>query len=245
MLKTGFTKPLYTHKINLINTFLIILSFIFTTSLFTQDFSIAVSFVNGETYLVRKGKKQLLKPKTMLAKDDEIQTENGIADLQLGTEAIFRINKNTKILIKNLVSSENKKSVSIFLEIGELFAKINKIKDGNKTMEFNSPSINAGVRGTEFLFSEKSTELENDNAPSGLFLKEGEVEVSNSRKLEQTEILKAGEEVLVTSNGLKKGIIEAYLKEKMEILNTLVIQKDLNNKSLNEMKNKNQDLYRK
>ena len=245
MLKTGIIKPLTIYKINLINTFIILFTFIFTTSLLSQEFSIAVSFVNGETYLVRKGKRQLLKPKTMLAKEDEIQTENGIADLQLGTDAIFRINKNTKIQIKNLVNNENKKSVSIFLEVGELFAKINKIKEGNASMDFYSPSINAGVRGTEFLFSEKSTELENDNAPSGLFLKEGEVEVSNSRKLEQTEILKAGEEVLVTSNGLKKGIIEAYLKEKMEILNTLVIQKDLNNKSLNELKNKNQDLYRK
>ena len=245
MLKTGIIKPLTIYKINLINTFIILFTFIFTTSLLSHEFSIAVSFVNGETYLVRKGKRQLLKPKTMLAKEDEIQTENGIADLQLGTDAIFRINKNTKIQIKNLVNNENKKSVSIFLEVGELFAKINKIKEGNASMDFYSPSINAGVRGTEFLFSEKSTELENDNAPSGLFLKEGEVEVSNSRKLEQTEILKAGEEVLVTSNGLKKGIIEAYLKEKMEILNTLVIQKDLNNKSLNELKNKNQDLYRK
>ena len=245
MLKTGIIKPLIIHKLNLINTFIILFTFISTTSILSQDFSIAVSFVNGETYLVRKGKKQLLKPKTMLAKEDEIQTENGIADLQLGTEAIFRINKNSKIQIKNLVNNEGKKSVSIFLEVGELFAKINKIKDGNISMDFYSPSINAGVRGTEFLFSEKSSEIENDNAPSGLFLKEGEVEVTNSRKLEQMEILKAGEEVLVTSNGLKKGIIEAYLKEKMEILNTLVIQKDLNNKALNEMKNKNQDLYRK
>lgn len=228
------------------HTFIFIIYFLLVGSLFSQDFSIAVSLVNGEAYLVRKGKKQLLKPKTMLAREDEIQTENGIADLQLGTEAIFRISKNTKIQIKNLIQTESKKSLSIFMEFGEFFAKINKIKDNSTTMDFQSPSINAGVRGTEFLLSEKANENEMDTAPSGLFLKEGEVEVTNSRKIEQTEILKSGEEVLVTSNGLKKGIIEAYLKEKMEILNTLVIQKELNNKSLKEMKNKNQeDLNRK
>ena len=105
MLKSEFIKPLSTHKINLFNIFLFIFSLVYTSSLISQDFSIAVSFVNGETYLVRKGKKQLLKPKTMLAKEDEIHTENGIADLQLGTDAIFRINKNSKILIKNLVNT--------------------------------------------------------------------------------------------------------------------------------------------
>ena len=53
---------------------------------------------------------------------------------------------------------------------------------------------------------------------------------------------KAGEEVVVTTNGIKKQILEDHIKEKMKILDTLKVMQESNYKMMKEMKQKNQEL---
>ena len=119
------------------------------------------------------------------------------------------------------------------------------------SFEVTSPTMIAAVRGTEFLISEEMDESSEATTtpeiPEGVFVKEGEVAIQVTKVISENDKVKeftakAGEEVVVTTNGIKKQILEDHIKEKMKILDTLKVMQASNYKMMKEMKQKNQEL---
>ena len=74
-------------------------------------------------------------------------------------------------------------------------------------------------------------------------MKEGEVAVKVTANDSVKDFtVKTGEEVVVTTKGILKQILEDHVKEKMRILDTLQVMKESSYKSMKELKEKNQDL---
>ena len=70
-------------------------------------------------------------------------------ELQLGSLAVVRIDANTTVTLASLSPAGRPESVRMQLEQGGLVAKVRRVV-GDESLEVATPSVTAGVRGTEF-----------------------------------------------------------------------------------------------
>jgi hypothetical protein len=172
---------------------------------------------------------------------DEVVTKKGTVDIQFGSGSVVRVAKNTVVKISRIMDADQKQNVNIGLVKGEVFSKVSKKMPPGSTFEIASPTITAGVRGTEFLISDGMVSGENNS--DGVFVKEGEVTVIvNENDSVKDFNVKAGEEVVITTQGILKQILEDHIKEKMRILDTLQVMKEDTYRLLKEQKEKNKEL---
>lgn len=172
---------------------------------------------------------------------DEVVTKKGTVDIQFGSGSVVRVAKNTVVKISRIMDADQKQNVNIGLVKGEVFSKVSKKMPPGSTFEIASPTITAGVRGTEFLISDGMVSGENNS--DGVFVKEGEVAVIvNENDSVKDFNVKAGEEVVITTQGILKQILEDHIKEKMRILDTLQVMKEDTYRLLKEQKEKNKEL---
>jgi hypothetical protein len=204
-----------------------------------------VTFVQGEAFLLRKGKLQNLKNKVVLGQKDEVRTRSGIVDIQVGPNSVVRVNKHSSLSFEELSLYKEQQNVSLIVKAGQVFGKAKNLPKGSK-YQVQSKGLFAGIRGTEFLVStENSEELPpEEKVEEGVYVTEGEVEVK-FQNIKETFTVGEGKQLLVNSKNKKVEILNQFLEEKMRILKTLEIMKEQNYNLLMEQKEKNTKLLNK
>jgi hypothetical protein len=121
----------------------------------------------GEVVLLRNNQEMAIEASNFVMKGDTIRTgEASAVDLEFPNGALLRVKERTTISINSILSQEDTQ-VEIALNRGKIFSKIkNKLKD-KESFRIKTPTMVAGVRGTEFSVSE-------DEIPKIMVL-EGEV----------------------------------------------------------------------
>lgn len=116
-----------------------------------------VNFITGDVKIVIDGK-------TVSANVGDKITQGMI--VKTGTKAIvdiyfqgsvIRILEKSSVVMKELVKnlSENKELTELYVENGQMFSKVTRKLSQGEKFRVNTPTAVAGVRGTEFLVSEK------------------------------------------------------------------------------------------
>ncbi len=133
----------------------------------TKESVLLVLSKKGEVELIRDNKTEPLQLNSFVVKGDLIQTKAGSSvDLEFPGGALLRVKENSSLRINSILFQENTQ-VELNLLKGKVFAKIkNKLKE-KESFRIKTPTMIAGVRGTEFSVSE-------DEIPKIMVL-EGEV----------------------------------------------------------------------
>ncbi len=162
--------------IKLLLAFLIIKGYAYSSSISYNE--VIAYRIYGKAYrITSKGKKIRIHIKDKLYKGDTIMTTPH-------SELILAFISKTPILVKikggskvKLIKIEDKKVLEI--KNGGIFSKLRKLKR-NESFLVNTPSIVAGVRGTEFVVEVKDKNHDNKKDTT-LITTEGKVEVKRKQ----------------------------------------------------------------
>jgi hypothetical protein len=108
-----------------------------------------ITFVIGDVKLTRQGMTtNKLKTREYLIDGDLIQTgKNSHLTFQVRKDIVLMIAPESKITLKNILDPNSKE---LNLHYGETLSKLDKLSQG-QGFSVKTPSISAGVRGTQFL----------------------------------------------------------------------------------------------
>jgi len=163
-------------KIFLYACFVPIIAFSLPQSLFAQKNQLGhVSFCSGDTWIKRAKVKvwQKVELNMPVYYGDTVRTrENGVVEISLVDKGSFKIQPNTQIALNTIISPVERRN-SFLLFFGRLWIKIHKYTLRLKGYEIQTPTVIAGVRGTELGIGsyEDGTTL--------VHVKSGEVTVDN------------------------------------------------------------------
>ena len=202
-----------------------------------------ISFVSGEATITKSGKVLPAKLSMKVEANDTITTKNGLIRIQIADAYICHIEKNTTITFIKILEKSDLKSYSIDLHKGQIFSRLIPDKSKPTSLFISTPSVTAGVRGTDFMVSEATEEstTEDKSIASGVYVSTGSVDVETPQKDKKIN-LKSGEQATIAPGALIKAILDDYVTTKMKILDELKIMKEFNCKLIEEQKEKNRKL---
>lgn len=222
-------------------------SFILITgNLFSADMiAIAISKVGNAVY-ERNNKQSPITKGMIFEVKDKVITMNGTVDIQIGQNSIIRVAKNSVLLISKLLEENGAEKTELNLNKGAILTKVTKKMDKNSDFKVVTPTITAGVRGTQFMIQEgEDMDASGDNKlDPGAYVKEGLIEVKTSYSPAAIAV-EAGQELITSQKKLKAEIMDDYALGKMKILDTLNVMKEANYKNLQEQREKNKELLKK
>ncbi|XDD52479.1 FecR domain-containing protein [Leptospira sp. WS92.C1] len=216
--------------------------FLFPQIIFADEEVAIALFVSGKVQFIQGGKTNSLKKNIVLTKMAKVETGEGKADLQLGSNAVIRIAPFTKIEIAELYSDGSKNTAKVTLVSGKLFANVQK-SNKKEDLQVSSASYTAGVRGTQFVISEetnKSPRNEDSEIPDGVFVNEGQVAVDSTSGNNLN--VQAGEQASWNGKELLLEPLKEFMKEKMKIIQNFKTIKAENYQMLKDQKLKNKEL---
>lgn len=211
------------------------------------------TFVTGEVKYKRGNDTKNVNVKTIFNKNDTVITNQGRVNIQVGPNAIIQLSPYSSISLAELYESGDRQNIEILVNSGRIYSKIvRKLQKGSTYLLYTS-TLTAGVRGTEFLFSQpgkNEKKHEDSNVPAGVFVNDGKVlvraEGDNLTDEQKKEtVLNPKEQVLVTTNGFKKEILQKFIDKKMEIFKKLDVMKEENYKMLKDQKERNREMLKK
>ncbi len=206
----------------------------------TKQETLAVAtFVVGEVFYERAGSEKRVFTKTIFYEGDRVFTKKGKIDMQVGPHAVVHLSEYSAIEMDSLAEMGDSRQIALKLSKGAAYSKIVKKLDKDSSFRINSPTLAAGVRGTEFVVSEQTEQGEDQDVESGVYVNEGEVAVTDSSTGEEAALI-GQEQVVKKGEELKKGILDAYMKRKMEIFAGLDVMKEKNYNLLKNQKDRNQ-----
>jgi hypothetical protein len=118
----------------------------------TATHAAAVVFVvgNDAKVVTAKGQAQAVKG-AILQQGDSIQTgAKSQVDLLLPGKILIRIDQNTTVAMREFAAADGSQSDKLYLQRGLIFAKVTKLGT-HSAFAIQTPTITAGVRGTEFI----------------------------------------------------------------------------------------------
>ena len=237
----GFNFLLKTLK-----SIILFICFGFTMEIFSADMLVVAMTKVGEAVYQRGGGKETPITKgQVFDKKDKIITKNGFVDLQVGLNSIIRVAKNSTLSLSELIEEVGSQKVELNLDKGTILAKTIKKMDKKSELKIITPTITAGVRGTQFLIQEGEDNLSTEEQlKPGVYVKEGAVDLKTDYSPD-TIAIEAGQELVTSQKNLQTQILSDYAREKMKILDTLNAMKEANYKQLQEQRAKNKDLMKK
>ncbi len=192
-----------------------------------------VVYKNGPAFLVVGSKSRAINTNDLVGQGDVLKTGAGRMTVQLKSGVVFAIAPNTQVTVERLQQA----AVSIKVSQGSVAGQVKK-GDGYK-MQLVTPTAIAGVRGTDVIVEADPTKGE-----SKVLVENGTVEVTDP-KTEKKEVVNHGEKVTSTTEGLQKGILEAFEKQKFQIFQEFERVKKANLEMIVEQKRINRELMRK
>jgi hypothetical protein len=231
----------------MIKCLLLAIVLLYTSNVYSTEILVVTVFKTGEVFYQRGDKELPVNKGQVFEKKDKIQTKNGFVDLQVGTGSVLRIGKFSSLVLSELFEEKGTLKVELNLNIGSVFTKVVKKMDKTSEFKIKTPTQTAGVRGTQFLIKEgndSESEKEDEKIEGGVYVIEGEVEVITDYATDPISV-KAGEEILTANKNQKVQILDTFVKEKMKILETLNVMKEVNYKNLQEQYQKNKDTLKR
>lgn len=228
----------------------------------------AALVVSGECYYERDGKSEFAKVKTIFFKNDRLFTKKGKMDVQVGPNAVLHLAPYTTVKLSEIGEVDNKQNISLDLESGRGYTKFAKGMTKGSHYAIKTPTIVAGVRGTQFIMSAGDTPedpaAEDADIPGGVFVNTGKVAVSPANREADVTELSPGEQITGVDNALVKSVMEDFLKKKMALFKQLDVMKEAqykimerektrmietlekvkNSSSLEELKRKNAERFK-
>ena len=210
----------------------------------------------GDVVLLRNNQEMAVQASSFVMKGDTIRTgEASGMDLEFPNGALLRIKERTSISINSILSQEDTQ-VEIALNRGKIFSKIkNKLKD-KESFRIKTPTMIAGVRGTEFSVSEEEipkimvlegeVSAEKESSPivpvSAGKKAEGEMLEISDLSPEEKKELESDSMSLIPSTGEFKENAQRLLTDFKESQKTLIEdQKTKNQDDLKGQKERNQN----
>ena len=139
-------------KILLYSLFVPLVSFCFSQPLFPQEKQLGhVAFCSGDAGIKRAKEKtwQNVEPNMPVYFGDTISTgEDGVVEIGLVDKGSFRIHPNTQLALNTIISPVERRN-SFLLFFGRLWIKLSKYPSRSRAYEIQTPTMIAGVRGTE------------------------------------------------------------------------------------------------
>ncbi len=218
----------------------------------TEALAIA-TFVTGEVKYKRGKDTKNVNVGTNFYKNDTVISNQGRVNIQVGPNAIIQLSPYSSINLAELFESGDRQNIEILVNSGRIYSKIVQKLQKGSTYRIYTNTHTAGVRGTEFLFSQPAKnekKHEDSDVPAGVFVNEGKVivraEGENLTDEQKKEtVLNPKEQVLVTTNGFKKEILQKFIDKKMEIFKKLDVMKEENYKMLKDQKERNREMMKK
>ncbi|MDH5716893.1 MAG: FecR family protein [Spirochaetia bacterium] len=248
-------KSFYSYKIKTIVMSLIFITniFLIPVKTFAQSDTVVVAvFKVGKVSYIRDGKEKSIKVNTIFNKNDIIKTEKGIVHIQIGPTAILKVSNYSEVKLSNLYEIGDERQIALELQKGRIYSKIVKKMDNKSSFKIRTPTVVAGVRGTEFMVSEDTEEAQKDDedkdVPTGVFVNEGAVAVESSENSDKpfSATIEEGNQMVSTKSGdIKQQILDGFIKKKMEIFKHLNVMKEKNYELLKKQKEKNKELMEK
>ncbi|MDV6237864.1 FecR family protein [Leptospira ellisii] len=195
---------------------------------------VVIIFQNGETGVLREGKKIPSRPGLVLKRNDVIETGSGSLDIQTSSGDVVRIRSFSKVTVKNILSGANP-DVNLYTQAGSLLIKTNKLKS-ESSFSVSTPTAVAGVRGTTFSF-----EL-TDGQPPKVKVYEGAVAISfkipreiiENNKAMDKELYKEFVTFLESNEVVLENGEESYVKPSLDEMIQLVITRIEENKDISK-----------
>jgi hypothetical protein len=208
----------------------------------------AVLTASGECYYERDGKSEVAKVKTIFFKSDRVFTKKGKMDIQIGPNAVLHLVPYSTVRINDLIEADNKTRIALELESGRGYTKFAKQMTPGSTYTIKTPTIVAGVRGTEFIISAGDTPeeaAEDSDIPAGVFVNHGKVAVASAGRETEEQEIPAGEQITGVDNALVKGVMEDFIKKKMRLFKQLNCMREAQYKIMEREKNRQAELLEK
>jgi hypothetical protein len=125
-----------------------------------------IAFVSGEAWVVHPGSEPVAaKPGMTVKPNDTIKTGKGQIRVQIADIYICHIEKNTTVAFKEILNNTDSESMNIHMGKGQIFSRLIPGKTKKTRLLISTPTVTAGVRGTDFMVSEKSEEVAADEKP--------------------------------------------------------------------------------
>ncbi len=209
----------------------------------------AVLVASGECYYERDGKSEVAKVKTIFFKNDRVFTKKGKMDIQIGPSAVLHLAPYSTVKISDLFEMDKKTNISLELESGRGYTKFAKQMTPGSKYQIKTPTIVAGVRGTEFIISAgdapEEAGAEDSDIPAGVFVNHGKVAVASAGRENEEQEIPAGEQVTGVDNALVKGVMEDFIKKKMKLFKQLNCMREAQYKIMEREKNRQIELLEK
>ncbi|MFZ5629462.1 MAG: FecR family protein [Spirochaetota bacterium] len=223
-----------------------------TTTAFAQEkpkeLLAAALSVSGECFYERDGKTLPAKPKTIFFRNDRLFTKKGKMDVQIGPVAVLHLAPYSTIRLSDLSEQDRKTNIVVDLESGRGYTKFAKKMGQGSKYTIKSPTLVAGIRGTEFVLSagdESPQPHEDSDIPQGVFVNTGVVAVSPASREDEIIELQPGEQVTGVDNALVKGVMEDFIRKKMKLFKQLNAMKEEQYRILEREKNRQIELLEK
>lgn len=204
--------------------------------------------VSGECFFEREGNSQPVKIKTIFFRSDRLFTKKGKMDVQIGPHAVLHLSPYTTLRLSELTEQDKQTNITVDLESGRGYTKFAKKLSPGSKYTIKSPTLVAGIRGTEFILSagDESPEVHEDSdIPAGVFVNTGVVAVAQASRESETVELLPGEQITGVDNALVKGVMEDFLKKKMRLFQQLNAMKEAQYKIMEREKNRQLELLGK
>lgn len=176
----------------------------------------AVMFVVGNEakIVTEKGQTKAVKG-AILQQGDSIQTgPKSQVDIMLPGKILIRIDQNTTVAMRSFASAaDGSQADKLYLQRGLIFAKVTKLGQ-HSTFAIQTPTIVAGVRGTEFMTAT------DEKGAGKVAVTEGQVAVQAGQGAEQA--IDAGQQANVSESGsVAPGKIDDATAAQMKQLSTV------------------------
>lgn len=170
---------------------LLVLLFIVGMTVEAQD--ARVEYVDGDVWVESGETRQIADFGTPLAEGDRVITgANGVAVVTVSAGSQIKLRENTVVTIDAQTTAG-----SVELEQGGIFARVRQAATGGgRSFEVRTPTVVAGVRGTEFFVAYGRT-IE-DLPDVWLCVNEGAVEIE-VREVDEVTVVEEGEGVNILS----------------------------------------------
>ena len=207
----------------------------------SQTLAIA-TFVKGKVYYRRKNTRKRVKLHNIFHMKDVIYTsKRSRVSIQIGPSSIVQLAPKSKITLGKILEAKAKRDIFLKLGRGQVYAKVTKKLRKNSSFKVATPTAIAGIRGTQFMVSENKNAKKKKDIPSGVYVKEGNVEVNSLGAADDEQVnVGAKEQLLIKQGKMQKSILDSYIEDKMKILETLNLMKENNYKMMKEQRDKSQ-----
>ncbi|HRP68377.1 MAG TPA: FecR domain-containing protein [Turneriella sp.] len=177
--------------------------------------AVAIVFVSGTNANVvnASGTKKAVKGALVNQSDRIITGAKSVVDLLLPNKIVVRIDQNTTVEMRTLTTSpDGAQNDKLYLQRGLIFAKVAKLGQ-HSTFAIQTPTVVAGVRGTEFMTAS------DDKGGGKVAVTEGRVAVQSG---ENEHAVNAGEQASVDPAGkVSEGKIDADTLAQMKQFTTV------------------------